>query len=246
MRYLSLIAVVLIALAAVVVAPSCTFRTVSPFSGKDVTAEELAAEKGAADAQARADAADLKIEADAEAKRAEALRAKARAAFDAAMRRVQAQASIQLDDLTAEYEAAQADADAAAATIAAELRRKAERIAASDAAKDAQYRAALASIEARQETVANLLTAGQTIAGGFGPAGVGITSILGLAGTLFGVKKARDAAATEQAATRVVDAIDAVKLADPTVAAAFKANAKTLSEWMGPAGVALVNKAQNA
>jgi len=246
MRYLSLVAVVLIALAAVVVAPSCTFRTVSPFSGKDVTAEELAAEKGAADAGARADAADLKIEADAEAKRGEALRAKARAAFDAAMRRVQAQASIQLDDLTSEYEAAQADADAAAATIAADLRRKAERIAASDAAKDAQYRAALASIEARQETVANLLTAGQTIAGGFGPAGVGIASILGLAGTIFGVKKARDAAATEQAATRVVDAIDAVKLADPNIAAAFKANGKLLSEWMGPSGVALVNRAQNA
>lgn len=246
MRYLSLAAVVLIALAALVVAPSCTFRAVSPFSGKEVTAEELSAEKEAADAEARADAADLKIEADTEAKRAESLRAKARAAFDSAMRKVQAQASIQLEDLTAEYEAAQADADQAAATIAADLRRKAERITAQDAAKDAQYRAALASISARQETVANLLTAGQTIAGGFGPAGVGIASLLGLAGTVFGVKKARDAAATEQAATRVVDALDAAKLADPSFAQAFKAQAKVISEWMGPAGVALVNKAQNS
>jgi hypothetical protein len=248
MRYLIIVGVLLVSLAAVVVAPSCTFRTVSPFSGKEVTAEELAAEKAAADANAKADAAELQIQADAEATKAATLRAKARAAFDAAMKRVQAQAAIQLDDLTAEYQAAQSDADQAAAAIAADIRRKAERLAASDAAKDAEYRAALASIEAKQDRVSNLLTAGQSIASGFGPGGVAISSILALAGGIFGIKKSRDAAATEQAATRVVDAIDAAKLADPAFKAAFKNpdTAKMLSEWMGPAGVALVNRAQNS
>jgi hypothetical protein len=63
---------------------------------------------------------------------------------------------------------------------------------------------------------------------------------------LFGVAKARKAKQIEDASARVVDAIDAVKLADPTIASAFKANAKTLAEWMGPAGVALVNRAQHS
>ena len=163
-----------------------------------------------------------------------------------AVARIQAQTAVEVDDLTATYEIAQREADAAQAAIADQLSARIASIESKSAEKSRAASAALEALAAKQARIETLLGGVEKIAGGFGPGGVLVSSVLGLGGILFGVKKSRDQKSTEDAVTRVVDAIDAVKLADPTVASAFKTHAKVLSEWMGPAGVALVNKAQNA
>lgn len=221
-----------------------------------VAAAAAADSKAAQESQAR-EIARIQREADAAAAEATAKAADRKRAFDAAVARLQAETGIKVAELADLYATEQAAAELARnRTILALTERAAEadaraadRIATNAAtieASTSQTEAALASIAAKQERIAGLLAAGQTIASGFGPGGVAVSSLLGLGGALFGVAKARKAKGIEDAAARVVDAIDAVKLADPTIASAFKANAKTLSEWMGPAGVALVNKAQHS
>lgn len=221
-----------------------------------VAAAAAADSKAAQESQAR-EIARIQREADAAAAEATAKAADRKRAFDAAVARLQAETGIKVAELADLYATEQAAAELARnRTILALTERAAEadaraadRIATNAAtieASTSQTEAALASIAAKQERIAGLLAAGQTIASGFGPGGVAVSSLLGLGGALFGVAKARKAKQIEDASARVVDAIDAVKLADPNVASAFKSHAKTLSEWMGPAGVALVNKAQHS
>ncbi len=236
--------------------------------GRELTAEQWRAKAERVRVQAEADAraarealdretARLQREAASAKAEAEALAAERKRAFDAAVARLQAETGIKVSELADLYDAEQASATLAHnRTILALTERAAEadaraadRIATNAAtieASTSQTETALASIAAKQERIAGLLAAGQTIASGFGPGGVAVSSLLGLGGALFGVAKARKAKQIEDASARVVDAIDAVKLADPAIASAFKANAKTLSEWMGPAGVALVNRAQHS
>lgn len=248
MKYLATIGIVLVALAALIVAPSCSSwsKVTSPYSGREVTADELAAEKQADDAQAREDAAAAKLEAQTAERQAALAREKAKAEFGRAVARIQAETNLQLDDLTATYEIAQAEADARTAALLDSFAARVASIEARTTTKTAAASAALEQLAAKQARIETLLGGVEKIAGGFGPGGMLVSSVLGLGGLLFGVKKARDQKSTEDAVTRVVDAIDAVKLADPNVAQAFKTHAKVLAEWMGPSGVAIVNKAQNS
>lgn len=266
MRYLAL-PLAVVCLAVLTTLGGCT-PTEPDEQGRELTAEQWQARAERVKAQAEADAkaaadkltretARLQREAEAAAAEAQAKAAERKRAFDAAVVRLQSETGIKVAELASLYDAEQASAQLAhnrtlltIAERAAEAdAAAADRIATNAATIDAaasQTEAALASIAAKQERIAGLLAAGQTIASGFGPGGVAVSSLLGLGGALFGVSKARKAKQIEEASTRVVDAIDAVKLADPDIALAFKSHAKILSEWMGPAGVALVNKAQHS
>lgn len=246
----------------------CEPKAVDPDTGREMSAPEWAAQtervRRQADTDVAAAIAAAKRESDrmaAESVAAEQLAAanaaKAKRAFERAVARLQTETALKVDDLAAEFDAAQSEAALSLrATLDAFAQRTAEiqaqaddRIATNRLAVDAanaKAQTALDAIAAKQERLASILTVGQSVAGSFGPGGAAIASLLGIAGGIFGIGQRNKAKATEAASTRIVDAIDAVKLADPAVAAAFKTHAKTLSEWMGPAGIALVNKAQNA
>jgi hypothetical protein len=47
-------------------------------------------------------------------------------------------------------------------------------------------------------------------------------------------------------AARIVDAMDILKLKSPEVASAFRAHGKDLAEWIGPEGVAFINRTQHS
>lgn len=246
----------------------CEPKAIDPDTGREMSAPEWAAQtervRRQADADVQAAIATAKRESDrmtAESQAAEQLAAanaaKAKRAFERAVARLQTETTLKVDDLAAEFDAAQADAALslrstldAFAQRTAEIQAQADdRIATNRLAVEsanAKAQTALDQIAAKQERLASFLSVGQSVAGSFGPGGAAIAGLIGVAGGLFGIGQRNKAKATEAASTRIVDAIDAVKLADPNVAAAFKTHAKTLSEWMGPAGVALVNRAQNS
>ena len=246
----------------------CEPKAIDPDSGRELSAPEWAAQtervKRQADADTTAAIAAAKRESDRLAAEATAAQqaatanaAKAKRAFERAVARLQTETALRVDDLAAEFDAAQSDAalslratlDTFAARTAEIQDQIEDRIATNRLAveaSNAKAQTALDQIAAKQERLVSILSVGQSVAGSFGPGGAAVASLIGIAGGIFGIGQRARAKRTEEASTRVVDAIDAVKLADPAVAAAFKAHAKTLSEWMGPAGVALVNKAQNS
>ncbi len=253
----------------------CEPKAIDPDTGRELSAPEWAAQtervRRQADADVTAAIASAKREAErmtAEAAAAEqtaaANAAKAKRAFELAVARLQTETALKVDDLAAEFDAAQADAalslrstlDTFAARTAEIQAQADDRIATNRLAveaSNAKAQAALDQIAAKQERLASILSVGQSVAGSFGPGGAAIAGLLGVAGGLFGIgqrNKAKTAEAktaeTEAAATRIVDAVDILKEKNPAVAQAFKQNAKLLTDWMGTAGVSLVNKAQNA
>lgn len=56
--------------------------------------------------------------------------------------------------------------------------------------------------------------------------------------------EAKRAAATKDIAARIVDSIEALKLIDPSVKAAFKTHGKEIDSWAGPHAVQFVNQVQ--
>lgn len=253
----------------------CEPKAIDPDTGREMSAPEWAAQtervKRQADADVAAAIAAAKRESDrmaAEAAAAEqtaaANAAKAKRAFERAVQRLQTETALRVDDLAAEFDAAQADAalslratlDAFAARTAEIQAQADDRIATNRLAveaSNAKAQAALDHIAAKQERLASFLSVGQSVAGSFGPGGVAIASLIGIGGSLFGlgqrnkVKTAEaKAAETEDATARIVDAIEAVKEHNPAFAQAFKTNAKNLTKRMGPKAVALVDKLKHS
>lgn len=266
MRYLAF-PLAVVCLAVLTTLTGCT-PTEPDEQGRELTAEQWQARAERVKAQAEADAkaaadkltretARLQREAEAAATEAAAKAAERKRAFDAAVAKLQSETGIKVAELASLYDAEQASAQLAhnrtlltIAERAAEAdAAAADRIATNAATIDAaasQTEAALAAIAAKQERIAGLLAAGQTIASGFGPGGVAVSSLLGLGGALFGVSKARKANEIQQAAKKVVDALDVAKIKSAEFRAAFKDPelSTLITKRMGPEGVALVNSSQ--
>jgi hypothetical protein len=133
-----------------------------------------------------------------------------------------------------------------AAEIADELDEKVQDRAAAIKAMQVSLAQHRADIEARRSQFETILTTAQGAASsGLLPGGPLLGIGLGLLGGLFGLGQRAKAKATEANATRIVDAIDVAKEKDPAFAAAFKANAKTITDFAGPEATALVSRIQH-
>lgn len=211
----------------VLVGPGCTPRVPSPKEPSRMVSPEQAT-----------------LEAEAMAAAAEREKRKATNRFRVAVQRLEAETGIELAELTAAHDEAVEKADAEAAAI-----RQATA-------------AAIKSAEDRQTAWVGGIGAVANVAQASGiPVVATIGGLLAGAAGLFSAsankRKARteqeraDAElaqrkATEEAAARVVDSIDILKLKAPEVAAAMKAHARDLIEWQGAAGMALVSRVQHA
>lgn len=112
--------------------------------------------------------------------------------------------------------------------------------------------------QAKAETWANLAGIAEKVAPAFGPIGSIASLVLGVGGMAFGFKKKSEAsnananaeeanakhADTLATVEKIIDAIDIAKEKSPKLAEAFKENGDTLKQWMGAAGVGLVESLQ--
>ena len=224
----------------------CTATSISPFSGKEVTAEQLSAEVKVEELKAKREADEIKSEAERKLADTNAAQKKAKAAFDRAVAKVQSEASAQIAVLAMELEQNQIDTERLTAGIVAEATAKIAELDARREATAESARATLADIEAKQAKYETILSVGQTLAAGLGPIGGVASGVLGLGGILFGISKRRDAQAAHESAGRIIDAIDLLKERKPEVAAAFKSESEFLKSWMGEAAVKYVDKVQNS
>ncbi len=169
------------------------------------------------------------LEADRLAKEQEQEARSADIKFKAAATRIQAEAEIDLAELTAAHdevvEKARAQATALREATAEAIRQAEERQAAwlNNAAQIGQI--------AQQTGIPGVATFGGLL-----------TGVVGLAAAWRNKKKADN---TEQIAARIVDSIDVLKTISPDVAKAIKDNGKTIAEWQGPQAVSFINKVQN-
>ena len=234
----------------VAIAASCAgcglFKTQSPITGRNVSADQLAAESRAADNTDKQTETAIKRELETAQRAAESARAKSKRAFDSIAAQIEGEAQTKLRNAAAELEQQQADADAAFAAIVTASTARLNDLDAARIDRHTAVESALADIRARQEWVSAIVGTAESVGGLFGPVGGLASALIGAGGLVFGLRGKRDAASTMAAATRVIDAIDVLKQSNPTVAAAFKDNGKLLSEWMGTNGVALVNRAQQS
>jgi len=224
----------------------CSVKSVSPFSGKEVTAEQLAAEAKVEEVKIAKEATNAKADAERKLAEVQAAQRKAKSIFDRAVAKIQADAKAQVDVIAGEYEQSQIEADRITAQIVSDTSAKIAELDAIQVANAEAAKAALADIEAKQAKYETFLSVGQTLAAGLGPYGGIASGLLGLGGVLFGVSKRKDAQSAHEAAGRIIDAIDVLKTKRPEVADAMKAEAKLLSEWMGSDAVKLVNKVQQS
>lgn len=194
------------ALLALVLIPACETTVPSPYTGKQVTADEMLAEKAQAEKEA-------KEEAEAAFKEARILAIEAR--------RQQAQGN-------AAAEATIAKAEAIAETAGKTLNIRLESI-------ERQADAGLKAIESKNAAIVGGLNLAAGTASNFGPIGVLAGGLLSGVAGLYGVRQRARAQNAETAAARIVDSIDVLKVKAPEVAAAFKANEKLLREWQGEA-----------
>jgi len=235
-----------VVLALVLAFSGCSVKSVSPFSGKEVTAEQLAAEAKVEEVKIAKEATNAKADAERKLAEVQAAQRKAKSIFDRAVAKIQADAKAQVDVIAGEYEQSQIEADRITAQIVSDTSAKIAELDAIQVANAEAAKAALADIEAKQAKYETFLSVGQTLAAGFGPYGGIASGLLGLGGILFGVSKRKDAQSAHEAAGRIIDAIDVLKTKRPEVADAMKAEAKLLSEWMGSDAVKLVNKVQQS
>lgn len=219
-------------------------KTVSPFSGQLVDANQLSQEALRWDAEQRS--ADLAEQADAEGK----------------LRRLRSEASLDARKLINDFDTSLARLQATAELGAQDV---IEKLALSQRSRDLQIESmqrlidsAAADLDRQQAQRMAVWSAVQSIPGvdtvpGFGAIAGIVTGLLGAGAVgapvvLTQRKKAKaaeeKARETEAAAESVVSSIDVLKDKDETVAAAFKANAKLLDEWQGEAGRALVQRLQ--
>ena len=225
----------------------CEISTKSPFSGKDVTAEELSVEIQAKEAEIASDQAKIKKDAEAKLADVATANAKAKAIFAKAVARVESDAKSQIDVLTAEFDQNAIEVEAIQKRIVNETQAAIADLDARRLSAEASAKAAIERLEAKQERFQALLSATQVLSEGFGgPIGGLASALLGAGGMIFGIAKRRDAVAAKEAATRIVDAIDVLKTKRPEVAQAFKDEAKTVAEWLGPKAVEFVSKVQQS
>lgn len=235
-----------VVLALVLAFSGCSVKSVSPFSGKEVTAEQLAAEAKVEEVKIAKEATNAKADAERKLAEVQAAQRKAKSIFDRAVAKIQADAKAQVDVIAGEYEQSQIEADRITAQIVSDTSAKIAELDAIQVANAEAAKATLADIEAKQAKYETFLSVGQTLAAGLGPYGGIASGLIGLGGVLFGVSKRKDAQSAHEAAGRIIDAIDVLKTKRPEVADAMKAEAKLLSEWMGSDAIKLVNKVQQS
>lgn len=259
----------------VAVLSGCEYTERDPETGRELSAAQWAAKDDAARAAADADtkaalaeanrkAAALSAESAAAQEAARINAQKARRAFERAVARLQSETTLKVDDLAAEFDAAQADAALALRDTLAAFERRGEEIraAAEDRAATnalaaeqsaARTKAALEAIEVKQARVMGGIKLAEGIAGSLGgPVGAGLAGLLGTAGIgglIFGraqSAKARNVAAEkdqlEETAKNVLMSLEALKLKNPAFKDMLKAEATLLTEWQGADGKALVNR----
>ena len=225
----------------------CEFTTKSPFSGKEVSSEDLAVEIQTKDAEIASEQAKIKKDAEAKLADVATANARAKAIFAKAVARVESDAKSQIDVLTAEFDQNALEVEAIQKRIVNETQAAIQDLDARRLSAEASAKAAIERLEAKQERFQALISATQVLSEGFGgPIGGVASAILGAGGMLFGIAKRRDAVAAKEAATRIVDAIDVLKTKRPEVAQAFKDEAKTVAEWLGPKAVEFVSKVQQS
>lgn len=235
-----------ISLAAIVLA-GCEFTTKSPFSGKEVTSEDLAVEIQVKEAEIAAEQAKIKRDAESKLADVAAANSRAKALFAKAVAKVEAESKSQIETLSAEFEQNAIQVEAIQNRIVNDTKSAIEELDARRIAAEASAKSAIDRLEAKQERFAALISATQVLSEGFGgPIGGVASALLGAGGMLFGIAKRRDAVAAKEAATRIVDAIDVLKSKKPEVAKAFKDEAKTVAEWLGPKAVEFVEKVQKS
>jgi hypothetical protein len=224
----------------------CTAKSISPFSGKEVTAEQLAAEAKVEEVRLAKEATTTKVEADRKLAEVQAAQRKAKSIFDRAVAKIQDDAKSQINVIAGEYEQNTLEVDRLTAQIVSETTAKMAELDAQRASNIEAAKATLAEIEAKQAKYETILSVGQTIAAGLGPYGGIAAGAIGLAGVLFGVSKRKDAQAAHENAGRIIDAIDLLKDRKPEVAQAFKSEAEFLKSWMGDKAVEYVEKVQKS
>lgn len=225
----------------------CEFTTKSPFSGKEVSSEDLAVEIQTKDAEIASEQAKIKKDAEAKLADVATANARAKAIFAKAVARVESDAKSQIDVLTAEFDQNALEVEAIQKRIVNETQAAIQDLDARRIAAESSAKAAIERLEAKQERFHALISATQVLSEGFGgPIGGLASALLGAGGMLFGIAKRRDAVAAKEAATRIVDAIDVLKTKRPEVAQAFKDEAKTVAEWLGPKAVEFVSKVQQS
>lgn len=168
------------------------------------------------------------IQADQLAKQHEQEARSASIRFQAAAKKIQSHAEIDLAELTAAHDEVVEKAQAQAT----QLREATE--AAVKAAEERQL-AILGGIQQAGQIAQQTGIPGLATFGGL------LTGLVGLASAWRNKQKAAN---TEQIAARIVDSIDVLKTVSPEVAMAIKTHGKALAEWQGPAAVAFVNKTQ--
>ena len=225
----------------------CELTTKSPFSGKDVSAEDLAVEIQAKQVEIQTQQEKVKKEAEAKISEVASANARAKALFAKAVGRVESDAKSQIDLLTAEFDQNALEAEAIQNRIISDTKAAIADLDARRFAAETSAKAAIERLEAKQERFQALISAAQVLSEGFGgPIGGVASALLGAGGMVFGIAKRRDAVAAKEAATRIVDAIDVLKTKRPEVAQAFKDEAKTVSEWLGPKAIEFVSKVQQS
>jgi hypothetical protein len=235
-----------ISLAALVLA-GCEFTTKSPFSGKEVTSEDLAVEIQVKEAEIIAEQAKIKKDAESKLADVAAANTRAKALFAKAVAKVEADSKSQIEILATEFEQNALEVEAIQNRIVNDTKYAIEELDARRIAAEASAKSAIDRLEAKQERFAALISATQVLSEGFGgPIGGVASALLGAGGMIFGIAKRRDAVAAKEAATRIVDAIDLLKDKKPEVAQAFKTESDFLKSWMGSKAVEFVEKVQKS
>lgn len=150
--------------------------------------------------------------------------------FQAAAKKIQSHAEIDLAELTAAHDEVVEKANAQANQLR-------EATAAAIKAAEERQSAILRSVGQVGEIASMTGIPGIATFGGL------LTGLVGLASAWRSRQKASN---TEQIASRIVDSIDVLKTLSPEVAQALKTHGKTIAEWQGPQAVAFVNKTQVA
>ncbi len=266
--------VFLAAVACFLLLAGCEF-TAADENGKQRTAAEWEERAERVRRQTEADTKQALAAKDAEVARvlaeseAAAAAAKAEAEFrrkrfDAEVAKLQAQAGMELADLTLIFEQGEAESAARLAATIANLNARAKEIDRATAARidqntatvaeaSAQTEAALQRIEEKQARIMGGLKLAEGAASTFGgPVGGVLATVLGgggLGGLLFGAaqrKKAQNIEAEKirrEATTKdIFLALEHIKGVDAEFKAKLKQHKEALNDWMGQDGIKLVNE----
>jgi hypothetical protein len=164
--------------------------------------------------------------------------------FRLAASRIQSETAIDLAELTAAFDESVEKADAEAAAILASTRAAIE----AAEARQGQWVSGLGAVAgiAQSTGIPGLATIGGLLAGGLGLFSAAANKRKARTAEEIAAAKEAEAAATKEAAGRVVDSLDLLKALSPEVKAAFKQHAPALLDWQGVAGVKLVQAVQNS